>query len=129
MPGSPVTPGLRLLIAEDDPNLLRLLAEEFGRQGYAVTATTDGTEALNTVRDGHDIDLAVIDMLLPGASGFRVLEGVKRSVRAKALMISGAGADEFQAYAAALGADGFLVKPFTIDELVAAVEELRRGFV
>lgn len=112
MPDAPT-----LLIAEDDADLRSLLADTFRRLGYDVIPAADGAEALRAAA-GHDIDFAVIDMMLPGASGFRVLEAVKATGGARAVMISGSGAAPHQAYAAALGADGFLVKPFAVADLI-----------
>ena len=117
--------GPTVLVVEDHPVLREEVAAAFRRQGYAVVPAGCGDEALRAVA-AHDIDFAVIDMMIPGPSGFQVLQAVKaRPGRpAKAVMISAHGSDAHRAYAASLGADRFLVKPFPLAELCQLAREL-----
>jgi DNA-binding response OmpR family regulator len=84
-------------------------------------AADDGSSALEYLAE-HDFHFAVIDMLLPGESGFRVLSEYKSRTQGggRAVMISGNGSDDHQRYAEALGADLFLVKPIAVEHLLEA---------
>jgi DNA-binding response OmpR family regulator len=119
-----VARGPTVLVVEDQPDLREAIQAALGRMGYDVLPAGSGDEALRAVA-AHDIDLAVIDMMIPGPSGFQVLRAVKgRGRPAKAVMMSAHGAAAHQEYALVLGADGFLVKPFPFDELFRMVREL-----
>lgn len=115
-----------ILVVEDHPDLRAAMETVFGRHGYRVLPAACGDDALRAVAT-HDIDFAVIDMMIPGPSGFKVLRAVKdRDGRppVKAVMISANGAAAHQEYARVLGADSFLVKPFPLADLFRVVREL-----
>lgn len=116
--------GLTVLVVEDHSELREAMESAFRQLGYTVVPAETGDAALRAVA-AHDIDFAVIDMMIPGPSGFQVLRAVKeQSGATKAVMISGHGAKAHRKYAAALGADGFLVKPFAFAELSRVAHEL-----
>jgi DNA-binding response OmpR family regulator len=119
-----VARGPTVLVVEDQAELREAIQAALGRLGYAVLPAGSGDEALRAVA-AHDIDLAVIDMMIPGPSGFQVLRAVKgRSRPAKAVMMSANGAAAHREYALVLGADGFLVKPFPFAELFRVARAL-----
>lgn len=110
-----------VLIAEDEADLREYLADLFRARGCNVLTAADGPTALGLVTEA-EIHFAVIDMLLPGGSGFQVLSDYKNRAegQGRAVMISGNGSDDHQHYAKVLGADLFLVKPFPVETLLAA---------
>lgn len=110
-----------VLIAEDEADLREYLADLFRARGCNVLTAADGPTALELVAEA-EIHFAVIDMLLPGGSGFKVLGDYKLRTdgQGRAVMISGNGSADHQHYANALGADLFLVKPFSVETLIAA---------
>jgi DNA-binding response OmpR family regulator len=119
-----VARGPTVLVVEDQADLREAIQAALGRMGYDVVTVGSGDEALRAVA-AHDIDLAVIDMMIPGPSGFQVLRAVKgRGRPAKAVMMSAHGATAHREYAGVLGADGFLVKPFPFDDLFRIAREL-----
>jgi len=107
---------------EDDPAVREAVTTALSRKGYRVVATDDGLDAIRLAAD-QPPDLAVVDMMLPGASGFQVVQAVKRATDGTALvvMVSANSSDTHQDYALAIGADRFLAKPFALGKLTEIV--------
>jgi CheY-like chemotaxis protein len=113
-------PGKRILVVDDDPDSRDALAELLEFAGYGVTAIGDGELALDEV-GGHR--LVILDLIMPRMDGAAFLAGLaRRADRPAVLVVSAARYGEQEAQR--LGADGFLEKPFDIDELLAAVARL-----
>lgn len=114
-----------ILLADDEPELREAMAIALRRKGYRVVDTDDGADALRIIAD-QPPDLAVVDMLLPGASGFRVAQAVKDATDglAPVVMVSANSSDIHQDYAFATGVDRFLPKPFALGKLVEVVAGL-----
>lgn len=117
----------RVLIVDDDPNLLRMLRRGFILAGYAVVAAEDGEAALRLARD-HEPDVVVLDVMLP-----EPLDGlaVARRLRAAGcelpiLMLTARGQLEERLAGFQSGADDYLCKPFAFEELLARVSALHR---
>jgi DNA-binding response OmpR family regulator len=112
-------------VVEDDPDLCEALAAALRRKGYEVVPVGDGAEAIRLLA-GQPPDVAVLDMMLPGASGFQVARLVKERSdgRVPVLMISGNSSAAHQDYAFAAGADRFLPKPFSLARFLDAVTAL-----
>lgn len=122
----------RVLVADDDPDLLQLVAATMALSGYDVTRTNNGRDALRMLARG-EFDLAVLDNFMPGLTGVTVIQELRRLTdvdQPAVLLLSAAWAPEDVPTALASGADGFLSKPFslvTLQERVAALLEERRG--
>ena len=114
-----------ILLADDEPQLREAMATALRRKGYRVIDTDDGADAVRLSAD-EPPDLAVVDMMLPGASGFRVAQAVKIATdgRAPVVMVSANSSDVHRDYAFATGVDQFLAKPFALGALVDLVAEL-----
>jgi DNA-binding response OmpR family regulator len=114
-----------VLLVEDQADLRDLLTFALRRRGYRVVPVGDGHTAVR-VLDDRLPDLAVVDMMLPGPSGFSVTELVKERSdgRVPVIMISGNTAAAHRDFALAAGADTFLPKPFALSALVQAAETL-----
>ena len=117
---------MRVLVVEDESALRDSLSEAFRAQGYAVDASGDGDEALYLGRE-YPIDVAVLDLGLPGPGGLEVLRAWRDADRAFPVLILTAR-DRWQDKVAGLeaGADDYLVKPFHIEEVLARVRALVR---
>ena len=117
-----------VLLADDDPRLRQFLELELEEEGYAVRSCGDGIEALTAIRQAPP-DLVILDWMLPDLSGVEVCQRLRSTgLRLPVLMLTGrdAVADRVQALDA--GADDYLVKPFSIEELLARLRALaRRG--
>jgi DNA-binding response OmpR family regulator len=119
--GSPRT----ILLADDEPQVREAMAVALRRKGYRVIETDDGADAVRLIAD-EPPDLVVVDMLLPGASGFRVAQAVRDATdgRTPVVMVSANSSDVHQDYAFASGVDRFLPKPFALGKLVDLVASL-----
>lgn len=115
----------RILLVEDDEGIREAVEYALRRQGYHVVAMEDGDQACNWLARELP-DLAVVDMMMPGSSGFVVARTIKEKSgeRVPVLMMSGNTTTAHRDYAYAAGADIFLRKPFLPEELIDAVVSL-----
>jgi DNA-binding response OmpR family regulator len=115
----------RILIADDEEPMRRLIASNLKASGYRVETASDGYEALQLI-DAHHFDLLLLDVNMPGPNGFEVIENVRRDTATPILMVSGRSREQDKVSALDLGADDYLNKPFGAAELVARVKSLLR---
>jgi DNA-binding response OmpR family regulator len=111
-----------VLLVEDDPALRAAVEVLLHRAGYRVVATGDGVRAVE-LASRNEVDVALVELLIPGQSGFRVAAELKtRYGEAVRIAVMSASASQaHQDYAFAAGAERFLAKPFTAAQLLAAV--------
>jgi len=115
-----------VLIADDEPNIVISLEFLMKREGHRVTVARDGDAALDTIRRERP-DLVLLDVMMPGKSGFEVCQAVRADealAAVKILMLSAKGRDTDLAKGSALGADAYMTKPFSTRELADKVREL-----
>jgi two-component system alkaline phosphatase synthesis response regulator PhoP len=123
------TPARHILLVEDEPGLVLTLTDRLRRQGYRVTVASDGYAAVNIANQQH-FDLVLLDIMLPGQSGFEVCAKLRRSdTRTPILMLTARGAVEDRVRGLRLGADDYLQKPFDMSELLARIHALLRRAV
>ncbi|WP_417523719.1 response regulator transcription factor [Marinovum sp.] len=118
--------GARILLVEDEQNIALALKFLIEKMGHKVTHIDDGHRALSEVV-GLAPDLVLLDVTLPGASGYEVCQHIRASRALDAtrvLILTARGADIERRKALALGADGFMSKPFEMSELQAQVSAL-----
>ena len=116
----------RILVVDDTPSNVKLLADVLGAKGYTVLTAASGAEALEAI-ERHAPDLVLLDVMMPGGSGLTVLEHVRNAPELKetpVVVISAFAADRDHLAAFEAGASGFLKKPFDPDELESLVNEL-----
>ena len=116
----------RVLLAEDEPNIVESLAFLLRRAGFEVSVATDGEAAVEQAATGRP-DVVVLDVMLPGLNGFDVLRRLRAAPATATLpvvMLTAKGQREDRETAEACGADAFITKPFSNAELVAAVSRL-----
>ncbi|MCO5169581.1 MAG: response regulator [Planctomycetes bacterium] len=114
----------RVLVADDDPSFRELLAAWLEPDGAQVTTASDGVEACE-LADAGAFDMVLLDLLLPRRDGYAVLLHLRARPATRdvpVLLVSGEPPADHAAIGPALGADGFLAKPFTRAELRAAIE-------
>ena len=117
---------VRILITEDDPALAEALRFSLGQSGYAVDWVQSGVLADRALRDSV-FDLLILDLGLPELDGFDVLRRLRRhDSRIRVLILSARETAQEKVYGLDLGADDFLAKPFSLDELQARVRALLR---
>ncbi|HEY3964716.1 MAG TPA: response regulator transcription factor [Planctomycetaceae bacterium] len=116
---------MRLLVVEDEPDLLRVLVAALEEEGYAVDAAADGEEGLFKALS-WDYDAIVLDVMLPRKDGWQVLRQVRDSKATPVLMLTARDATSDRVRGLDSGADDYLVKPFELTELHARLRALIR---
>ncbi|HWI12149.1 MAG TPA: response regulator [Burkholderiaceae bacterium] len=119
----------RILIADDEPNILISLEYLMKREGYAVSVARDGDEALAAIRRERPA-LVLLDVMMPGRSGIEVCQEVRADEALKdtlIVMLTAKGRDTDVAKGLGVGADAYVTKPFSTKELVHKVRQLLEG--
>ncbi|EJU33310.1 response regulator receiver domain protein [Slackia sp. CM382] len=116
----------RILLADDDPDILEVVSVLLASEGYRVDAARDGLEALALAR--HPFDLAILDVMMPKASGLEVCERLRLSSNAPILFLTACSQDADKVAGLAVGGDDYLVKPFSTPELLARVRAMLRRY-
>ncbi len=117
----------KLLLVEDDQTLRETLAYNLTREGYEVTQAGDGVTALDTARQVRP-DLVVLDLMLPGLDGLTVCRTLRRETNTPIVLLTARSGEVDRIVGLDSGADDYVVKPFSIGELLARLRAvLRRG--
>lgn len=113
---------MRILIAEDDELILKTIEHKLLKEGYEVTITRNGKEAIDMIKE-KEVDLIITDIMMPFASGIEMLSTL-RSLEKKipVIMLSGMGQEEVVLEAFQMGASDFMVKPFSPNELILRIK-------
>ena len=115
-----------ILIAEDDDSIRHALTDVLTASGYEVLALEEGLAAIHAVRE-RNFDLALLDVAMPGADGFQVLQAMSEErPGTPVIMLTARGEEEDRVQGLKLGADDYIVKPFSIRELLARIEAVLR---
>lgn len=118
---------MRLLFAEDEADLNRIVTEKLKRSGYSVDSCTDGEAAIEML-DAAEYDGVILDIMMPGADGFAVLKHLRDAGRQTPVLFLTARdaiADRIRGLDA--GANDYLIKPFSMDELLARIRAMTRA--
>ncbi len=116
----------KVLIADDEPNIVISLEYLMKREGHQVVVARDGEQALAMIRAERPA-LVLLDVMMPGKSGFEVCQSVRADetlAGVKIMLLTAKGRDTDVAQGMALGADAYMTKPFSTKELAARVREL-----
>jgi DNA-binding response OmpR family regulator len=115
----------RILIVDDDPEVADPVRFALEGLGYEVVHMLNGVMGVNKLEEFHP-DLMVLDMMMPGKSGFLVLEHIRRTKqdRIRIIMVTANDGTRHEHYARMLGVDEYILKPFALDRLVNKVQEL-----
>ena len=117
---------LRVLVVDDEPAIRRFLRTSLTAQGYHVTEAESGTVALEGLRRGA-IDILVLDLGLPDISGFDIIERLRGQGSTVPIVVLSSRTDETgKVKALDLGADDYVTKPFSVDELLARIRAALR---
>ncbi len=117
---------MKILLAEDEPELNRALVQIFTKNNYSVDSVFDGEEALTYLRGG-DYDCAVLDVMMPKKDGITVLKTIrKEGFRLPVLILTAKSEIDDRILGLDSGADDYLTKPFSIKELLARVRAITR---
>jgi two-component system alkaline phosphatase synthesis response regulator PhoP len=125
---SSVTPTRgRLLVADDEPHIRRILTTLLEMSDFVVDAVSDGVAALELLGGSVHYDLILLDIMMPGASGLEVLRdlrGLPQRAEVPVMILTAKGQDADRDEAFALGAADFVTKPFSPKKLLARIDEL-----
>lgn len=110
----------KILLVEDDAKIARFVELELTHEGYAVTKSADGREALFLAEDGG-FDLMLLDIMLPGLNGLEVLRRLRKTSDLPVIMLTARDAVMDKVSGLDSGADDYITKPFAIEELLARI--------
>ena len=116
----------RIVVIEDDPNILTLISQTLRREGYEVFTASDGTEGLRKVKENNP-QLVVLDISLPGLDGYQVchqLRTEQATSQLPVIMVTAMSRPSDQRRGFENGADDYLPKPFMLSELLMRVQSL-----
>ncbi len=114
-----------ILTADDDPQLLRLVMRNLQLEGYDVITASDGQKAFDLI-EAQPPDLVLLDVMMPKMDGFTVCHRVREFSAVPIIIITARGQDQDKVRGLDLGADDYLTKPFSVDELLARVRAVLR---
>ena len=117
--------GRRILLVDDDPEIVESMKAVLESRGYAILVARDGNQGL-AMAEQEAPDLVVLDMMMPKRSGFLVLEKLRRGNPnpVRVIMITANEGSRHKAYAEMLGVDDYIRKPFAMDRLLDSVDRL-----
>jgi len=118
--------GKRVLIIEDEPNIIEAISFILSRDGWSVKTHSNGHDAMDVVR-ARSPDLIILDVMLPGKSGYDILEEIRADVtfgEIPVLMLTARGQRKDREMAERAGASRYMTKPFSNSDVLEAVREL-----
>ncbi|HEV2610361.1 MAG TPA: response regulator [Noviherbaspirillum sp.] len=130
-PGEPLAAsGLKVLVVEDDQDMVQLMTTLLGERGFAVTQAADTPDVLQLFKDGYRPDIVLLDVVLPSRDGFYVLKHIRRYTDLSdvpVIMVTSRVADEDLQRGLKEGADGYIFKPFRWETLYACMRDVGGG--
>lgn len=118
----------RILVVDDEQDILELIRYNLSREGYQLDTVTSGEEAIKIARDRHP-DLIILDLMLPGIDGLdvcRLLKGETRTAHIPIIMLTAKGEESDVVTGLELGAEDYMTKPFSPKVLIARVRNILR---
>src|SRR3954471_6694564 len=121
-------PEARLLVVDDEPNIVDLLATSLRFAGFEVATATTGSDAMKVATTFRP-DLMVLDVMMPGLDGFTVVRRLRQEgITAPVLFLTAKDATEDKITGLTLGGDDYVTKPFSLEEVVARIRAVLRRF-
>lgn len=115
----------KILIVEDDPNLGQILTEYLGMKGYETTLCTDGLAGLETYRSSNGFDMCILDLMMPKMDGFSVAREIrKKDEKTPIVFLTAKSMKEDVIEGLKIGADDYLTKPFSMEELLLRIKAI-----
>ena len=118
--------GQKILVVDDEPNIVQSLAFVFNREGFDVATAGDGVQAMSMIRDSKP-NLLILDIVMPNKNGYEVCQEIKSDPELKdiqVLMLSSISNENSRRHAMSQGADDYINKPFSPMQVVTRVKEL-----
>ena len=119
---------MNILIVEDEQDIRELLEIHLSKEGYKIFTAEDGLQALN-IFENNDIDIALLDVMIPKIDGFKVLKKIRETSEIPVIFITAREEESDKILGLGLGADDYVIKPFSPIEIIARVKaQLRRYY-
>lgn len=118
---------MRILICEDEPDMAEVLREFLVSQGYEATTSASGPDCLRQCSD-CDPDLVLLDIMLPGKDGWEVLQEIRQRSDRPVILVTALGRVDDKVKGLSQGADDYVQKPFSLEELKARIEAVLRRY-
>ncbi|MGG7176710.1 response regulator transcription factor [Clostridium paraputrificum] len=121
--------GYRVLICDDEKEILEILDLYLGKEGYEIVKASDGLDALDKIKENKDLDLAILDIMMPYVDGYKLVKEIRKLHSIPIMMLSAKNQDSDKILGLDLGADDYITKPFNPLEVVARVNaQIRRVY-
>ena len=117
--------GIHILVVDDDPSIRQMVSDYLGDHEMRVTALENGS-GIDQLLEGTDIDLLLLDLKLPGVDGMQIAQNIRTRLDLPIIMLTGRKDEADRVMGLELGADDYLVKPFSPRELLARIRALLR---
>lgn len=124
-----MNPVTQILVADDDTDIREILRIQLESKGYSVSEAANGKKAIEAVSNNTNIDLIILDVMMPELSGFNVCTEIRKISSAPVLFLTAKSKESDKAIAYENGGDDYLVKPFSQVELLMKVQSLLRRYV
>ncbi|MEZ5849992.1 MAG: response regulator transcription factor [Hyphomicrobiaceae bacterium] len=124
--GEPSSPDAYIVVCDDDPDLRHLLSAYLSENGFAVTGVGSGKDLMRHLRSGARADLVILDIMLPGQSGIEICRNLRASSDIPIVMLTARGDETDRIVGLEIGADDYVSKPFSPNELLARIKALLR---
>ncbi len=120
---------VKVLIADDEERMRRLVSDFLKRQGYVVLEAEDGSQALDYyIKYNSSISLMILDVMMPGIDGWEVLRRIRENSKVPVIMLTAKGTESDELFGFGLGADEYISKPFSPMILMARVQALLKRY-
>lgn len=117
-------PGAKILIADDEPRMRKLVADFLRKEGYVLFEAEDGKKALELFFSHPDLNMVILDVMMPGYDGWTVCREIRKVSRTPVVMLTARDEENDELFGFNLGADEYITKPFSPLILVARVQAL-----
>ncbi len=118
----------KILVVDDDPNIREVLTVLLGSEGYVVDQAENGDIALEKIKENKQVDLVILDIMMPGMSGVEVCAKIRETSSVPVLFLTAKSQEQDKVEAYSEGGDDYLVKPFSQTELLMKVKSLLRRY-
>ena len=118
----------KILVVDDDPNIREVLTVLLGSEGYVVDQAENGEIALEKIKENKQVDLVILDIMMPGMSGVEVCAKIRETSSVPVLFLTAKSQEQDTVEAYSEGGDDYLVKPFSQTELLMKVKSLLRRY-
>ncbi|PKM81264.1 MAG: DNA-binding response regulator [Firmicutes bacterium HGW-Firmicutes-14] len=116
----------KILIADDEARMRRLVGDFLKKEGYTIIEAADGKQATDIFHGEEDIDLIILDIMMPGYDGWTVCREIRKTSAVPIIMLTARGEESDELFGFDLGADEYVAKPFSLKILAARVQALLR---